>query len=60
MLKTWRFQPILPHRFAASLREMLLWQEALFIAIADQLDDERWRAAARALHDAAEAVRRIT
>lgn len=52
-----RRSPIQPWKLAARIRESLLEHEQLAHAIAEALGDERWRAYARALHAAAEALR---
>lgn len=58
LLFTNRRRPIQPWILAARLHEWLAELAQLATAVADSLDDERWRTLARALHEAGQALRR--
>lgn len=62
MLASRRRQPIEPWKICARLREFLLYEQELIEALARHLGGEageRWQVYARALHDAAEVLRRV-
>ena len=54
-----RNRHLLPHRFLQPMREHLLASAELLRAAATFADDDRWRDAAAALDDAAEALRKL-
>jgi hypothetical protein len=59
-LRGTRNRPLLPHRQMQPLRELLQSMAEMARTAASQLDgDTQWTAAARALDDAAEALRRV-
>jgi hypothetical protein len=58
-LRGTRNRPLLPHRHLAPMRELLLSSAEMARAYASTFDDERWRAAADALDDAAAKLRAV-